>query len=60
MTLQEYIEKYQLSQKDAAAKFDISEAALSRILRGERKPSKLMKEHLQRKTAQAVSVESWA
>lgn len=59
MTLQEYLDKYGLKQKDAAVKFNTSEAMISRLLAKKRKPGRFLKEHIQRKTAKAVTIEDW-
>jgi transcriptional regulator with XRE-family HTH domain len=59
MTLQEYIQKYGLKQKDAAAKFNMSEASVSRLLSKKRNPGFAMKQYIKQKTKGAVALEDW-
>ena len=60
MTLQEYLDKHGLKQKDAAVKFNTSEAMISRLLAKKRKPGFAMKQYIKAKTRGAVSPEDWA
>lgn len=60
MDLKTYMAEKELSQEAAAQKFGLSISMISRLLAGERKPSRLLKEHIQRKTAHAVTVDDWA
>jgi transcriptional regulator with XRE-family HTH domain len=59
MDLKTYMIEKDMSQEIAANKFGISVSMISRLLAKERKPSKLMAMHIQRKTAKAVTVDDW-
>lgn len=59
MTLEEYIDKHKLSQRDAAAKFSVSETTISRLLSKRRKPGFALKHYIKIKTKGVVSIEDW-
>lgn len=56
MTLREYLDKHRIKQKDMAARLEVSEPFLTRLLAGTRKPSLQTLAAIDRETKGKVTV----